>query len=348
MGTLCHIALAHISSTPLPPVKRILLGREFGVVDWLTSGYIDLMTRKEPLSVEDFRLLGLPTALKLSQQARRPYIQLSCPQSSDNIKHSTTRAISDAFKNEISTRTAPLPIVERIILARGHGVSEWLVAAYSELVERNEDITIEEAERLGEETTVHLCRVRETAVGGSGIGFNTMPSRRVQKLFEEELRLAEANGELYKYSLKTQTAGSDTLVEGGANWSFRGSILKKRVTTSGSRLLRQNLQVLASPPGYTQARGPRLHWGRLFLLILAIIPPIYLLKTYGFYTIFVVTVVGFILIPFLLGFLFLLVAIVVLLLQAYIGVIRILYPGQGEPYTRGAKDAVHYLKQQFT
>ncbi|KAF8599383.1 hypothetical protein BDV93DRAFT_401316, partial [Ceratobasidium sp. AG-I] len=56
---------------------------------------------------------------------------------------------------------AKLSAVERIRLAREFDVPSWEEPAYLELCERDEAITMSEAEVLGLKTVVHVAKIRE-------------------------------------------------------------------------------------------------------------------------------------------------------------------------------------------
>ena len=155
-------AIENLSSS-LSPLERVLLGREQMVPDWLRSGYVDLARREAALSVEEFKSLGLQTALVLSQKMRTRHSfpggqPLFRPASEDLL---FTRTMNDIFKTELHEEAASLPVIDRILLARSYGVSEWLYAGLVDLGKRQGDITLEEAKKLGLETTARLCQVRE-------------------------------------------------------------------------------------------------------------------------------------------------------------------------------------------
>jgi hypothetical protein len=159
----------------MPPLKSIILGREYNNKTWLREGLFQLTLRGEPLSVEEFRLLGLQSSLGLSQKLRRPHrwsnrfsftftpSKPPIPRTHQRQPSTGEEVVNRVFKNELSKppETCTLDHVGRLLVAREHHVHEWLRACYVELAERWEDITLEEAERLGLETTAALCRARE-------------------------------------------------------------------------------------------------------------------------------------------------------------------------------------------
>ena len=159
-------AVNQLTALSLTSCKRILLGREYEIVEWLRSGYIDLATKTDHLSMDDFRTLGLENALLLSQQVRRPYRCQKLGGSvypPNNIDMSLKKVINDALEAPLAGQMASVSRdhVDLILLAQSLGVPEWLYAAYGDLAYRKEDITVTEAGRLGLETTLSICRMRE-------------------------------------------------------------------------------------------------------------------------------------------------------------------------------------------
>ena len=210
----------------LPPLERVLLGREQMVPDWLRSGYVDLARREAPLSVNEFESLGLQTALVMSQKIRTRHstpggMPLFRPPSEDSL---FTQTMNDIFRTEVHEEAASLPVIDRILLARSYGVSEWLYAGLVDLGKRREDITLEEAEKLGLETTARLCQVREKLRTGQfapnpvirqpfGFGFSKpapdpsmLAAREIDTFFEEELKGVRAAAIPYGYHDQPQTA----------------------------------------------------------------------------------------------------------------------------------------------
>jgi hypothetical protein len=200
MNQLRHMAIKHLSYPPFGPIKRINLGQTYGVVDWMSTGYAELILRPKPLSPQEFQYLGLSAALKLSQEARRPHLQLESPwlyygtaqsPESSGLSAGLVRVIHNVVQNEMARdQRASLPIVNRVIVARTSGASEWLISAYSELAKRKEDITIGEARLLGLTTTAHLCAIRELTNDPYKIQYDISPYERIRKVFQRELETA--------------------------------------------------------------------------------------------------------------------------------------------------------------
>lgn len=51
--------------------------------------------------------------------------------------------------------------VDQILLAKEYKVPSWLIAGYHELVRRIPTLSLDEAQKLGLETSILLCHIRE-------------------------------------------------------------------------------------------------------------------------------------------------------------------------------------------
>ncbi|RDB17451.1 hypothetical protein Hypma_001595 [Hypsizygus marmoreus] len=89
-----------------------------------------------------------------------------------------------------------MPPVDRIVLAKSCSVVEWLQPAYTKLVQRPESMSVKEAENLGLDVAIKLCRVQEDCIRRRIYGFgnyastNTQPSsneKAICRLFTKEL-----------------------------------------------------------------------------------------------------------------------------------------------------------------
>ena len=198
-------AVGQLSVSSWPASKRILLGRECGIVEWLRSGYSALGSKIKPLSMSDSRILGLENTLLLSQQVRRPYRhQLSGEYIVPlDIDLSLRRAIDDALEPPLASQMQSKfnDKVERILFAQSLGDSEWLYAAYGDLAKREDDITVAEAERLGAETTLSICRMREKLdYQNGGRPYYGDIGRHVDSVFQKELVDVRQAGAAYVYA----------------------------------------------------------------------------------------------------------------------------------------------------
>jgi hypothetical protein len=72
------------------------------------------------------------------------------------MKRIRSRAIT-----EISTFRPRIDPVDQVVLAVKHNIPEWLPLAYAALCQRDDPLEVEEAKRLGIETTVLLAKARE-------------------------------------------------------------------------------------------------------------------------------------------------------------------------------------------
>ncbi|KAK0226423.1 hypothetical protein IW262DRAFT_766385 [Armillaria fumosa] len=102
---------------------------------------------------------------------------------------------------------ATLDAIEQVVLAKAYSVSSWLRTGYLGLVKRTQPLSVEEAEQIGYRSAIQIYQVREDAVvkqaGNRGyVKYNgTLTDHDVQvvfdKVFQEELRLAEAASQRY-------------------------------------------------------------------------------------------------------------------------------------------------------
>ncbi|KAJ7656478.1 hypothetical protein DFH06DRAFT_1199690 [Mycena polygramma] len=95
--------------------------------------------------------------------------------------------------------------VERILLARQYDVASWLRIGYTDLARREEGISLEDAEKIGWQTTVRLYQTREAAIKSYSQSY---PNRHyanqsrfqyadVEGTFQEDFRLAELASAAY-------------------------------------------------------------------------------------------------------------------------------------------------------
>ncbi|KAJ6565097.1 hypothetical protein B0H10DRAFT_2113908 [Mycena sp. CBHHK59/15] len=95
--------------------------------------------------------------------------------------------------------------VDRIMLARKYDVAPWLRSGYTELARREEGISLEDAAKIGWETTVMLYQTREAAIKGfltTHRSYNNYQDNRfqfadVEGTFREEFRQAERASAAY-------------------------------------------------------------------------------------------------------------------------------------------------------
>jgi hypothetical protein len=151
MGDLRKLTISKLDTPSLSSAWRVALGRKHGIVDWVRSGYIALAAPHKTLSSEDFELLGIQSALNLSQEIRKCYNKAEYgprihksprkPRSASSVE-SSEEAVSRVFEKEFQEQSTTLGNVDRILLAHKYGVSEWLHAEYVQLAERDEDLTL--------------------------------------------------------------------------------------------------------------------------------------------------------------------------------------------------------------
>ncbi|KAF9012718.1 hypothetical protein BDQ17DRAFT_1344506 [Cyathus striatus] len=132
------------------------------------------------------------------------------PNNSDNLtpaewisvlKLSTMWNFTDIRKRAIDElSTAKFDPVEKILLAKVHKIPSWLIGGYNELIRRRESISVEEATRLGTETTVGLFHIREEiaptaeyySYGHRAARENQNFTDNIKRKFQAELKEIEA------------------------------------------------------------------------------------------------------------------------------------------------------------
>jgi hypothetical protein len=86
------------------------------------------------------------------------------------MKRIRSRAIS-----EISAFRPRIDPVDQVVLSVKHAIPEWLPLAYAALCQREEAIEVEEAKKMGLETTVMLAKAREAVRKTSTTGQTSDP-----------------------------------------------------------------------------------------------------------------------------------------------------------------------------
>ncbi|KAG5637563.1 hypothetical protein H0H81_004140 [Sphagnurus paluster] len=128
------------SLSHLPWTVKVKLAREYGILEWLKCGYEHFTMRGEALSIDEANDLGLDITLS----------------------HPAESIVDKTFSGELKeSQACTMSVLERFLLAKQLGVTEWLRSAYLELTARRESISLEEAKLLGLSTTIKLCSARE-------------------------------------------------------------------------------------------------------------------------------------------------------------------------------------------
>ncbi|KAG6866537.1 hypothetical protein C0993_007501, partial [Termitomyces sp. T159_Od127] len=159
-----RVAITVLSSANVRPADRVVLAREYKVDSWLRSAYLELVNTASSMSQEDMNKVGLASAFKI-HKARERYMNSASNNSSRGlfpIGHAIVPISQQQNKSfrfqEITTERSA---IERVSLARVHGVSEWLREAFIELVKRHEPLTVDESRTLGFDTAIRLYNARE-------------------------------------------------------------------------------------------------------------------------------------------------------------------------------------------
>ncbi|KAG5641558.1 hypothetical protein DXG03_004785 [Asterophora parasitica] len=161
-----RMAIEHLAKASIPPADKVVLGRTYGIVEWLRSGYVALADVTDDISAQAAEQIGLESALKLHRSRDNVLRALSTWRDDRPIDP----AVDAAFTRELhGLQRSP---IEKVLLARMCNVAEWLRAAYVELVERKASLSVEEAATIGYETTIRLCGVRERRLSqdSNGVG----------------------------------------------------------------------------------------------------------------------------------------------------------------------------------
>lgn len=126
------------------------------------------------------------------------------------LKLSHTWKFWDVRKLAIQQLSSPIPsmnTIDKIILAKEYTIPSWLVEGYSSLAARKETISMDEAIRLGFDTTVGMFHVREVVradIGyirgtlGRGNGFGPNYTSIVEAEFRAELKDIRIAGAAYE------------------------------------------------------------------------------------------------------------------------------------------------------
>jgi hypothetical protein len=75
--------------------------------------------------------------------------------------------MSDIRDMAIQNLAKDLDSVDRILLGKAYGLSDWLLAGCKGLTEREETISGPEGRRLGPDTVAGLCQIREAGIKAS-------------------------------------------------------------------------------------------------------------------------------------------------------------------------------------
>lgn len=122
------------------------------------------------------------------------------------LKLSTLWRFLDARDLAIQQLTSRgMESVERILLARSYDVATWLRSGYTDLARREEGISLEDAEKIGWETTVRLYQTREAAIKSYSSSYrqnqygnqSRFQHADVEGAFREEFRVADLASAAY-------------------------------------------------------------------------------------------------------------------------------------------------------
>ncbi|KAG6815290.1 hypothetical protein H0H93_010323 [Arthromyces matolae] len=142
-------------------IRKVVLARTYGIITWLKESYIDLASRYETPSMDDAQRLGLETTVKLFNIREMRWVGQAM-ENEPSVTMSET-VVDEEFIGELqgiqSARDSD--IIDRILWAKSRGHPQSLRLAYIDLVTRETPISVEEALKLGHDTTIHVLRSRE-------------------------------------------------------------------------------------------------------------------------------------------------------------------------------------------
>ncbi|KAJ7020613.1 hypothetical protein C8F04DRAFT_290901 [Mycena alexandri] len=136
------------------------------------------------------------------------------------LKLSTQWYFLDARELAIQqlTNRTDIGSVERILLARQYDVATWLRMGYTDLARREEGISLEDAAKIGWETTVRLYQTREAAIKSYTQSYPNRHSQYgnqsrfqqadVEGTFREDFRLAESASAAYTRATSSRLVAS--------------------------------------------------------------------------------------------------------------------------------------------
>ncbi|KAF7356257.1 hypothetical protein MVEN_00957200 [Mycena venus] len=91
--------------------------------------------------------------------------------------------------------------VDRIVLARQYDIPDWLRLGYTDLSRRDESISREVADKIGWETALQLCQVRERALRRGRDSSYYLGNAELDDTFEKEFKKAVMDSATYAYPL---------------------------------------------------------------------------------------------------------------------------------------------------
>lgn len=94
------LAIDNLTATAIP-VDKIVLGRRYGILDWLPGAYKAVCTRADPLTVEEGMKLGVEDVIRISA-ARQVY---GCAKARYEVKHLSSD-LGDIFGLEKAVKEA--------------------------------------------------------------------------------------------------------------------------------------------------------------------------------------------------------------------------------------------------
>lgn len=186
-------------------IELAVLARKYGVSEWRRNAFVAMTRRQQILSVDEAQSLGFETSIRLcgARELRR------------------TLGAEKAVKQELGWDIGVLEsytAVHRMIMARKCGVRNWAKEALLELAEREESLSLTEAQDMGLWTAIALCRARHDSDQSSPDEATYMQALELE--FGEEFELVEAAGRQLLSQVELKKLEEDNVVK---QWLARRS-----------------------------------------------------------------------------------------------------------------------------
>ncbi|KAG5637559.1 hypothetical protein H0H81_004136 [Sphagnurus paluster] len=199
MYKLRELAIDSLSCSPW--TVKIKLAREYGILKCLRDGYHHFATQSQPITIDEAKDLGLEATLKLvGIRERFPRAKHEVVSHGAALEGPVQTIVDEQFSLELEeSRSCKMNIVEKFLLAKQYGVTEWLRLAYVDLTARQEGISLEEGRLLGLSTTIKVCSARENLLQkGYHRGYYSADRRVcVNSQFKEEFDYVRLTEEQY-------------------------------------------------------------------------------------------------------------------------------------------------------
>ncbi|KDQ55087.1 hypothetical protein JAAARDRAFT_195965 [Jaapia argillacea MUCL 33604] len=151
-------------------LRKLDVAKEHGMKDWALHCYRSLAIQEEPLSTDVLNNLGWNTTFRILEIRDLATAALSRSRGTKHSMKSKSPShitaplhtiIESVFGDDVVDLEQSRDVVNRILVAKENNLKGWLIHGYEELIQREKSLSVEEARRLGWETTVGIFRARE-------------------------------------------------------------------------------------------------------------------------------------------------------------------------------------------